>query len=325
MKGFLFVLLHVVFGVSAAGAADNLLYFEAQGIAGYSSIDDGAVYHSMHKHDAMQKNGIGFDYIRKFSGEYGDFGAGALQMRLVWDDSSDKPQLQVYNAYLKVKTSLADVWAGHNRVPFGLSSYWDTHADLLQPLSMSGFGFEHDWGAGISRDFADGDFSAAVTVGSGMGLKTKGNWLASSRVSYGVLPRDNYNFGVSFMGGKKLDTMGYTVMDDDPKNTLLGGVDFAFNHDRLEHKAEFDFGRKNGAAAAAVFYRVGFNFLEENRLKLEGQYVWTKQEGMSNTVLGFGPAYRISSRLTARAMYQRDWEMSAGRVIFQLYYYRLWI
>ena len=320
----LFVLLFTVFGVSAASASNSLLYFEAQGVTGYSSMSGGIVYHSMHKHDAMQKNGVGFDYIRKFSGEYGDFGTGALQMRLVWNDADNKPQLQVYNAWFKLKTAPADVWVGHNRLPFGLSSYWNTHADLLQPLSMYGFGFEHDWGAGISRDFANGDFAAAFTTGSGMGLKTKGNWLVATRASHGVLSRDNYNIGVSFMGGKKLDTMGYTVMDDVPKDTLLGGVDFALNHDRLEHKAEFDLGRKNNRAAGAALYRIGFNFLEENRLKIEGQCVWTKQEGMSDVTLGFGTTYKINSRLTARAMYQWGREMKDNRVIFQLYYYRLW-
>jgi len=320
----LFVMLFTVLGVSVASASNSLLYLEAQGVTGYSSMSGGIVYHSMHKHDAMQKNGVGFDYIRKFSGEYGDFGTGALQMRLVWNDADNKPQLQVYNAWFKLKTAPADVWVGHNRLPFGLSSYWNTHADLLQPLSMYGFGFEHDWGAGISRDFANGDFAAAFTTGSGMGLKTKGNWLVATRASYGVLSRDNYNIGVSFMGGKKLDTMGYTVMDDVPKDTLLGGIDFALNHDRLEHRAEFDLGRKNNMAASAALYRIGFNFLEENRLKLEGQCIWTKKEGANDLILGFGPTYKINSRLTARAMYQWEREMKDNRVIFQVYYYRLW-
>ena len=326
MKRVLLILLSAVFCVSSVKAADSLLFFEAQGVAGHSSMNDGAVYHSGHKHDAMQKNGVGFDYIKKFSGEYGDFGAGALQMRLVWNNADDRPQLQAYNAYFKLKTAPADIWAGHNRVPFGLTSYLDTHADLLQPLSMSGFGFELDWGAGISRDFANGDFAAAVTLGSGMGPKTEGNWIISSRVSYGVLAQDNYNFGVSFMGGKKLDTMGYELMDDDPKDTLLGGVDFAWNHDRLEHRAEFDFGRKNDMAAVAGFYRVGFNFLEENRLKFEGQYIWAKQEGANAYRPGAGLTYKISSDLTARAMYQwerGDSEMKDNRVVFQLYYYKL--
>jgi len=312
-----------VSGVSGASAADSLLYFEVQGIAGYSSMDDGVVYHSGHRHDVMQKNGIGFDYIKKLSGEYGDWGTGALQMRLAWNDSDNRPQLQIYNAWLKLKTSLADVWVGHNRVPYGLAAWLDTHAELLHLLSMSGFGFDRDWGAGINRDFTKGDFAAAVTTGSGMGLKTKGNWIVASRASYGVLSQDNYNFGVSFMGGKMLDTMGYELMDDNPKDTLLGGVDFAWNYYRVEHKAEFDFGQKNEKAAVAALYRLGYNFLEENRLKLEGQYTWTKREGTNDAVFGFGATYKVNSNLTARAMYQWDREMSDNRVVFQLYYYRL--
>ena len=319
-SGLMTFVIAVVFCASAANAADSLLYFEAQGIAGYSSAGDGAVYHSGHKHDVMQKNGVGFDYVRKFSGEYGDWGTGALQMRLVWNDDGNKPQLQIYNAYLKVKTAPADVWIGHNRVPFGLSAYWDTHADLLQTLSMSGFGFDRDWGAGISRDFAGGDFAASVTMGSGMGLKTEGNWAASSRVSFGVLRRDNYNVGVSVMGGKTLDTMGYKVMNYEPKDTLLGGVDIARNHGRIEHKAEFDFGRRNNMAAAAALYRAGCNLTEESRMKLEGQYTWTKRGSTNNTGLGFGAAYRFNSSLTARAMYQWDRRTNDKRVVFQLYY-----
>ena len=321
MKRVFFGLLSAMIGVSSVNAADSLLYFEAQGIAGYSSMDSGMIYHSGHKNDTMQKNSIGFDYMKKFSGEYGDVGTGALQMRLAWDDADDRPQLQVYNAYLKSKSSLADLWVGHNRIPFGLASYWDTHADLLQPLSMSGFGFDRDWGAGLSRDFANGDAAAAITTGSGMGLKTKGNWLITSRASYGVLARDNYTVGVSFMGGKKLDTMGYKLMDAEPKDTLLGGVDLAYNHGRIEHKTEFTIGRKNNLSAAAVFYRIGFSFLEENRLKLEGQCTWTKQEGINDAALGFGATYKINSDLTARTMYQWEREMNDSRVILQLYYY----
>jgi hypothetical protein len=321
MKLILSVLLFASFGVFTTNAANDLLYFEGQGIVGYSSMDNGAIYHSGHRYDAMQKNGVGFDYIKKFSREYGNIGTGALQMRLVWNNADNRPQLQVYNAYLKSKTSPVDVWAGHNRIPFGLASYWDTHADLLQPLSMFGFGFDRDWGAGISKDFANGDFSTAITTGSGMRLETKGSWLMTSRASYGVLARDNYSVGASFMGGEILDTMGYEVIDNNLKNILLGGIDLAYNHGRVEHKAEFNYGQKNDMSTAAAFYRMGFNFLEEYRLKIEGQYTWTKQEDVSNISLGLGATYKINSDFTARAMCQWEQEMNNNRIIFQLYRY----
>ena len=45
-------------------AADHLLYFEAQGIAGYSSEVKKPIYYSMNPDAEMQKPGLGFDYIQ---------------------------------------------------------------------------------------------------------------------------------------------------------------------------------------------------------------------------------------------------------------------
>ncbi len=306
---------------SLAKASSSLLFLEAQGIMGYSTMDKGIIYRSGHTHDTMQKNGVGFDYLKKFSGDYGDVGTGALQMRLVWDDDRQKMQLQTYNAYLKAKKDVADVWAGHNRIAYGLSSYWDTHADLLQPLSMQGFGEDRDWGVGLNRDFEKSDFAFALTTGSGMGLRTKGNWLATSRASYGVLSQDNYNIGLSAMVGEKLDTMGYKLMSPEPQNVALGAIDFAYNLGRFEHKFEVDYEQKASSQAYAGFYRLGINFLEENRLKLEGQYAYTQEEGKDNQILGAGTTYKLNSDLTTRLMYQKEREMNNETVVLQLYYY----
>ena len=45
-------------------AADHLLYFEAQGIAGYSSELNKAIFYSMNPDAEMQKPSLGFDYIQ---------------------------------------------------------------------------------------------------------------------------------------------------------------------------------------------------------------------------------------------------------------------
>jgi opacity protein-like surface antigen len=115
--------------------------------------------------------------------------------------------------------------------------------------------------------------------------------------------------------------MGYTVMDGDPKDIAMGGVDFSYNHDNVEHKAEFDFDKKDGENASAAFYRIGFNFLEENRLKLEGQYAYTRRESMSDYALGAGATYKITSDLAARVMYEWQHVMDDHRIVTQLYYY----
>jgi hypothetical protein len=312
-----------------AGFADSsLLYFEAQGVAGYSTKDD-AIYRSAHSADVMQKNSVGLDYIQKFSGASGgDLATLYLQGRLAYNhdhgemENDDKIQAQLYNAYLKVKAaSIANIWGGHNKPAFGLASYLDNHADLLQPLNMYGFGFDRDWGVGINRDFQNGDLALALTTGSGMALRTRGNWLITSRASVGVLSLDNYNLGLSFMGGQMLEVMGYELMDSEPKQVALAGIDFAFNHEEFEHKLEFDAGSMADELALAGFYRFSVNFLEENRLKLEAQYVGTKNTGQNNSYLGAGVSYRITSDLTARLMSEWSYRTTEKRFIAQLYWY----
>ncbi len=51
---------------SVVKAADQLLYFEAQGIAGYSSQVRKPIYYSMNPDAEMQKPSMGFDYLSGF-------------------------------------------------------------------------------------------------------------------------------------------------------------------------------------------------------------------------------------------------------------------
>ena len=107
--------------------------------------------------EVMQKPSLGFDYVQRFSGATGDFAVLAVQGRLAWNQEGEKTfEPQLYNAYLKFKLTAADLWIGHNRPRFGLSSVLDSHGTLLQPLAMMGFGFDRDWGIGFDKDFAGG-------------------------------------------------------------------------------------------------------------------------------------------------------------------------
>ncbi|MDR2431643.1 MAG: hypothetical protein LBD99_05265, partial [Candidatus Margulisbacteria bacterium] len=178
-------------------AADSLFYTEIQGLAGYSSAENKAVYRSSHPEDAMQLNSLGFDYLQKFSGARGDTGAAALQFRAAYNADKAALEGQVHNAYWKNKTPYGDIWLGHNRIAFGLASYWDTHGELLQPLPMYGFGLDRDWGIGWNKDTAGGGWQAGLTAGSGMPLRADGNWLATARAYTGVLNYDNHALGVS--------------------------------------------------------------------------------------------------------------------------------
>jgi len=308
----------------AARAADYLLYFEAQGVFGYSSEINKTIYYSMNPDAEMQKPSLGFDYLKRFSGDAGDVATLAVQGRLALTRDGDNYNLepQVYNAYLKMKTPLAYVWVGHNRPAFGLSSYFDSHGLLLRTLAIQGFGYDRDWGGGLYKDFSWGDVSASFTTGTGMPVYMKGNYMAAVRASYGVQSQDNFNLGLSFGYGSTLDTMGYKLRDPEPRRMGLTGVDLTILRNNLEHRFDLLSGKWLGNDTYAFFYRFGVNLDPEGRLKIEAQPVYWKFGEEENYQMSFCVSSLVTSNLTVRAGYTYDRNSDDNRVLMQLYYYR---
>jgi hypothetical protein len=326
----LLVLFSLLWLTTLSQASDYLLYFEAQGIAGYSSAIDKEIFYSQNADAEMQKPSIGIDFIKRFSGEFGDIATFALQARLALDVDwmkeegySVKAEGQVYNAYLKVKTPGPYVWVGHNRPAFGLSSYFDSHALLLRTLAIQGFGYDRDWGVGMSKDFSWGDVAATFTTGSGMPIYFKDNYMIAARGAYGVLSRDNFNLGVSGGYGNTLATMGYTLMEPEPRRMALGGVDFTFLMNNLESRFDFLGGKWFGEETYALMYRFGINLGPEARLKLEAQPMWWKFGAERDYQLSLGLSFLATSDLTLRLAYTYDHNTNDNRVVLQVYYYRL--
>ena len=313
---------------NVAKAADHLLYFEAQGIMGYSSELNKAIFYSMNPDAEMQKPSVGFDYIKRFSGEMGDVATLAIQGRLALTVDAEngnrvKLEPQIYNAYLRVKTPGPYVWIGHNRPAFGLSSYFDSHGLLLRTLAIQGFGYDRDWGVGLYKDFSWGDIFTSVTTGSGMPVLFKGgNYMATARTSYGVLNQDNMNLGFSLGYGKTLDTMGYDLRDSEPRQMALAGVDFTFLRNNFEHRFDFLGGKWLGEKTYAVFYRFGVNLDQEGRFKIEAQPTWWKFGEETNYQLSLCFSVLATSNLTIRLGYTYDHDANDNRIVLQLYYYQ---
>jgi hypothetical protein len=272
--------------------------------------------------DVMQKPSAGMDFLKRFSGEHGDFGAFALQYRLAYDDEEDRLQSQVYNAFFKYKAGWSDIWMGHNRPAMGLSSYLDSHGVLLQPLTMNGFGFDRDWGGGSYKDFDWGNVGFSVTTGTGMPVRFNGNYMAAARISHGYLSQDNYNAGFSASYGETLGVMGYEMMDDDPKETALAGLDGTLLWDFFETRLEVMAGKNRDENAFAAFFRGGVNLLDEGRLKLEVQPVYLKIEDEDNYQLAAGVSYLLTGDITLRSMYLYDDDMEDNRFVIQIYLYK---
>jgi hypothetical protein len=326
-----------IFMVLVAGAAhaDRLLYFEAQGVAGYSSEVGRPIYYSQNPDAEMQKPSVGFDYLQRISGDSGDVATFALQSRLALTednpagmnhDSRENPNAytlepQVYNAYVKARTPVGYLWIGHNRPAFGLSSYFDSHGLILRTIAVQGFGYDRDWGAGLNRDFSWGDLSASVTTGSGMPVHLKGNYMAAARISYGVQSRDNFNLGLSLGYGNTLDTMGYRLRDPEPREMGLAGIDLTLLRDNLEHRFDLYAGRWLDQDALAVSYRFGVNADQEGRFKIEAQPTYWKFGEEYDYELALCLSSQVTSDLTVRLGYTYDHNMDDHQGLLQLYYY----
>lgn len=308
---------------AGASAQSHLLYFELQGVAGYSTGEDKVIFHSLSVDDVMQKSSLGFDYVLKVSGKSRDIGTLAVQARLAYDpDGEPEAEFQLYNAYFNYKAGFADIWAGHSRPAFGLSSVLDSHALLLPTLAMVGYGFDRDWGAGLSRDFSWGNAAFSLTAGSGMPLRLGRNYLAAARVSKGVLARDNYSAGFSAAYGEVLDIMGYHLTSDDPMPLRGLSADLTYLRDNLENRAEVFVGNRAGRSVLALFWRLGVSLLEEGRLKLEAQPVLMKSGPDWTSLLSAGASFQATADLALRSMIQYDRTGRATRIVFQAYYYK---
>ncbi|MDQ5988482.1 MAG: hypothetical protein CSYNP_04242 [Syntrophus sp. SKADARSKE-3] len=99
--------LFLLFLCDMAWASDHLLYFEAQGVAGYSTEVRRPIYYSQNPDAEMQKPSIGFDYLQRFSGETGDIATFALQGRLaLTEDNAPKWLTEILRTGTNTRSSL---------------------------------------------------------------------------------------------------------------------------------------------------------------------------------------------------------------------------
>jgi hypothetical protein len=304
-------------------ASSSLFYVEAMAVAGYSSAARGVILYSRQLEESMQKPSLGFDYILRLTGDTGDFALVAVQGRVALNGEGDKRyEFQLYNAFIRFKSRAGDLWIGHDRPELGLSSVLDSHATLLQPLDMNGFGFDRDWGVGVKKDLAWGGLGFALTSGSGMPLRLKGNYLISGRVFRGTLERDNYSVGFSAAAGRVLDMMGTTLLSPSPQSFVVAGLDVSWLSDNFENRFDVMAGEKDRKQAIALLWRGGLNLLPENRLKLEVQPVFWKVGDESFFRLGAGLTFLANADITLRAMFEHDGDTRDNRLVLQLYYYK---
>jgi len=316
-----FLLLLTPFSIQASR---NLLFWEAQAVAGYFGSNQAWELYSHHPHDAMQKPSLGIDYLGRFGNAGKDFGYLAMQARLAYDkNEANKLQPQLYNAFINWKAPIADIWLGHNKTALGLSSYLDNHSLLLADNTMSGLNFDRDWGAGIKAETMLLDLSASVTTGSGMPLWVGKNHLLVLRAGLGDPNKDNHSLGVSVAQGKILKSMGYTVMHNNKLHELrLGGLDAAWRYLDLDIKGDLLYGSYDSDPAYAALFRTGLFLLPEERAILDLQAHLTKLKDAENQYYTVGLSYRLTPYLSLRTAITRHDPGGHDSVALQVYCYK---
>jgi hypothetical protein len=155
-----------------------------------------------------------------------------------------------------------------------------------------------------------------------MPIYFRGNYMTAARASYGVLSRDNMNFGLSLGYGNTLETMGYKLLTSQPRRMALGGIDLTLLRDNFEHRFDFLAGKWIGEETYALLYRFGVNLGQEGRLKLEAQPMLWKFGEERNYQLSACFSFLATPDLTLRLGYTYDHKTNDNMVVMQLYYYR---
>jgi hypothetical protein len=332
MKIILCCLVVLIAVVTAAYAGSSLFYREFNLIGGFSDRDRWVGKNS------ELVNSAGFEYFRKFSGEYGDYLTTDLQMRIGYDsmaNSRDAWGLQVHNAWLLYKLGQSAKFRfGHFAPAFGLEPQVDTHGTILQTLAMKNIGFKRDWGAGLEGSLFQFDYKTALQLGSGMSIYRKDrSFLVSSRI--GSPSGRNLQYGISVLYARVLDSMGLWTV---PRGELLSGkavfkkragVDAQYLFGSYLFKAEAAYGENDRDEVLGYSGEVDYTFPKRQNLALELQLQSWRNEpekrASEDSTLSVGASYKLSQNTTLRAAFSHDLNMAGvkeeDKFLVQFYFF----
>jgi len=345
---FIIILSIILFhSLSMADTGENsLFYYEMNLFHGYSKEK------GLYGRENDSAKSIGIENFRKFSGEYGDWLTTDLQFRLAYnsdnplsedrigtgDPERDALDLEIHNAYAKFKLlyGRADIWVGHYEPAFGQEPQMDTYSNLLQTMDMKNIGFKMDWGTGIRGVFTGWDYHLTATLGSGMGMHFKGNYLLSGRIGLGETALTDYNLGLSVLYGDVVDTTdGRKLRSNNLTTKKRIGIDATYLYRSFDIKGEVDYGMDNEKSVryahdvAGTWVQVSYILPEYQRLHIEAQqenwfYNLSEGERYDSTITA-GLSYKLNGAIRLRIYYARDLYMTSGlsdqRIMAQYYYY----
>jgi hypothetical protein len=328
---FLFNLIALSGFNKFAYSDESLFYKEINLIGGYSSRDRWI------DKNGMMNSSVGFEFYRKFSGDYGDFLTADLQVRAAYDSTKNSQEawgVEIHNAWLEYKLSqYAKLRGGHFAPSFGLEPVVDTHSTLLQTLADQDIGFDRDWGAQLRGSLPAFDYQASLQLGSGMSIRRQdGSYLATLRI--GSPQGRNLQGGVSILSGRTLETEGMRTF---PKNKLLSGdavnkkrvgLDGQYLYGAFLFKGEFAYGQNDKNGVLGCLAEIDYTLPAHQNLEFELQYTsWINDlhtAASDDPALTLGATYKLNQTTTLRAAFLHDFGMLGtkpeDRFVVQFYF-----
>ena len=333
MRPFLIIIILLfLIAMPFAFADQSLFYKEVNLIGGYSRQNK-----LIGKSDTL-KNSLGFEDYRKFSGDYGDFLTTDFQMRVAYDSLqslNDAWAVEIHNAWAEFKLDSSNKFRfGHFDPSFGLEPLVDTHSTILQTLAEENIGFNKDWGVSLRGIAPAFDYEMSLQLGSGMSIyRQDGSYLATARV--GSPSSNNFQYGISFLMGNVLETMGMQTI---PRNQLVSedstvkkriGGDIQYLYGPYFLKAECAYGTNEHKNVLGYLFELDYTIPRSQNWELQLQYKsWINDPGerhSDDSTLSMGMSCKLNQQLTFRAAYLHDFNRMGGKeddkALLQLYYY----
>ena len=314
-----------------AYSAESLFYKEINLIGGYSSRDRWI------DKNGMMNSSVGFEFYRKYSGDYGDFLTADLQVRAAYDSTNNSHQAwgaEIHNAWLEYKFSqYAKIRGGHFAPSFGLEPVVDTHSTLLQTLADQDIGFDKDWGVQMRGSFPKFDYQASLQIGSGMSIRRQDDsYLATLRI--GTPQGRNLQGGLSLLSGRTLESEGMRtfpadkLLSLDAVNKNRVGLDGQYLYGPFLFKGECAYGRDDKNEVLGYLTEVDYTLPSHQNIEFELQYKsWINDIHASSSdepTFTFGATYRLSQSAKLSAAYLHDFGMMntkpEDRFVVQFYF-----
>ncbi|MDY6972164.1 MAG: porin [Thermodesulfobacteriota bacterium] len=315
--------------------------------------------HEFKFRDIDAATSIGFEYLKIFSGDYGDWLTFDLQFRLAhthkkkllrnayanynlnFDFNHNKLESiltadmnlmpEIHNAYANFRLSPLGHYLkmGHFDVPFGLEPLLDTHPTILQTQATKNVGFKRDWGLSLNGQFPSFDYELSATIGSGGATKIwrkDGSYLLAGRVGS---PADTLQYGLSVLYGNVLMALYDDYLSEETVSRKRVGLDIQYEYKSYLLKGELAWGQDEDRDVLGTFLELDYTPPSHQSLRLESQlkhFINDLGESKSDdTILSLGTSYKLNEDITLRFAWSHDFNLMWGReddvFTLQAYYY----